>query len=343
MKIKLNAIILITLLASLLLAGCQAQPSGIEPVAAQDLATPTAIEMTPTQKTGGASVPTATPAAGQVTGQSQADPAEEAAAAYFTALAQGETEGAAELLSSFSLMVFQMTRGEAASALLAEKLSGVRWSDFNILGSQALDDQTVLIHVTYTETQLDMSPTASPAPTATATKTASPAASPTVAIAAPTKAAGAEPTLPPAAATAPPETQKDELWPMRLENSEWRYNWDNLIDFRTLDAGAQTVSGVTVMPVQMNRYSDRIELSLLVQNRTNEGVVFGQVNETLGTFYFDGQPVVAEKTRWILNPNRSVPSVTLEAKGLFTEFPEMVEIRKWNSYQVDPWYVFQLQ
>jgi len=59
-------------------------------------------------------------------------------------------------------------------------------------------------------------------------------------------------------------------------------------------------------------------------------LVFGQVNETLGTFYFDGQPVVARETRWILNPNRSVPSATLEAKVLYTKFPEMIEIRKWK-------------
>ncbi len=109
-----------------------------------------------------------------------------------------------------------------------------------------------------------------------------------------------------------------------------------------MGAGAQDVGGVTVLPVQMNRYSDRIELSLLVQNRTNEGVVFGQVNETLGTFYFDGQPVVARETRWILNPNRSVPSQP-RGKSLVHKFPEMIEIRKWKSYQVEPWYVFQLQ
>ncbi len=314
MKAKYYSIIFVTLLASLLLAACKAQSAVVKPVAAQTIATPEVIKSTPTQNISEVFVPAATQIPEESTEQSHGNAAEEAAAAYFTAVSEGSTEEASELLSSFGLMVFQMTRGDAASKLLAERISGVRWSDFEILESKAMDDQTTLVHVTYMETKKE-----------TGTKTATPVSTPT----------GTE--------TAPTETQKDELWPMRLENGEWRYNWNNLIDFHSLGAGAQTVGGVTVMPVQMNRYSDRIELSLLVQNRTNEGVVFGQVNETLGTFYFDGQPVVAEKTRWILNPNRSVPSATLEAKGLYTKFPEMIEIRKWKSYQVDPWYVFQLQ
>jgi hypothetical protein len=82
---------------------------------------------------------------------------------------------------------------------------------------------------------------------------------------------------------------------------------------------------------------------MLVQNRSNETVVFGQVNETLGTFYFGDQPVVAEKAQWILNPLRSVPAVTLVIKGLFTSFPDVVEIRKWNNYDIEPWYVFQVK
>ena len=83
---------------------------------------------------------------------------------------------------------------------------------------------------------------------------------------------------------------KDELWPMRFENGAWRYNWNNLIDFRTLDARSQTMNGITIMPVQINRFSDRVQLAMLVQNRTNETIVFGQVNEILGTFILANRP-----------------------------------------------------
>lgn len=103
------------------------------------------------------------------------------------------------------------------------------------------------------------------------------------------------------------------------------------------------MNGITVMPLQLNRYSDRLQLTLLVQNRTNEAVVFGQANETMGTFHFGDQPVVAEKAQWILNPLRSVPAAVLEAKGLFSTYPDTIEIRKWNNFNVKPWFVFQLQ
>ena len=71
-------------------------------------------------------------------------------------------------------------------------------------------------------------------------------------------------------------------------------------------------------------------------------MVFGQKNEILGTFQFGDQTVEADKTQIILNPLRSVPDVKLEAKGLWERYPEAIEIRKWKTYNVKPWYVFQL-
>jgi hypothetical protein len=103
------------------------------------------------------------------------------------------------------------------------------------------------------------------------------------------------------------------------------------------------VNEITVMPLRMERYSDRLVLHVLVQNRSRELVVFGQVNETLGTFYIGGQVVVAEPTQWVLNPLRAVPDAVLEISGLFEAYPDRVEIRRRDQYNVDPWYVFYLQ
>ena len=165
----------------------------------------------------------------------------------------------------FSLMVFEMTRGDAACALQKQKLDGARWSGLQVTETQPFDEQTMLVHVTYTLTVKEQ-----------------------------------------------PEA-RDELWPMRLENGAWRYNWNNLIDFRTLEAPAQTTNGVTIMPVQINRFSDRIQLVLLVQNRTEDAVVFGQVNEILGTFHFGDQAVVAEKTQ--IDPQPAALGARRQAGG----------------------------
>ncbi len=137
--------------------------------------------------------------------------------------------------------------------------------------------------------------------------------------------------------------EKDEFWPMRLENGAWLYNWNNLIDFRTLTVAPQLTAGVTVMPTQMRRFTDHLDLILLFQNHTNQPVVFGQINEILATFTFRDQTVQANQQQIILNPLRSKPDVTLTLSGFYTTYPDSVVIRQWKNYNVPPWYTFNLQ
>lgn len=344
MKKNLFSIFTIIILAGMVLSACQVRLASAEtvptPALAESILIPTAVKPAFTQAPAPTQEPTAAATPNPDPAQLQGTEASAAARAYFDALSSGDTQKAADLLSSFSLMVFESTRGDAVSALQKEKIAGVRWSNLQIQGTQAFDTQTILVHVSYSVTQKDpLSKTA--APTATATKT-SPVTTPTAAAKTTSTTAPAKTASVPTPTSAPVET-RDELWPFRLEYGSWHYNWKNLIDFRSMNTTAQTMNGITVMPLQLNRYSDRLQLTLLVQNRTNEAVVFGQANETMGTFHFGDQPVVAEKAQWILNPLRSVPAAALEAKGLFSTYPDTIEIRKWNNFNVKPWFVFQLQ
>lgn len=289
----------IILLVSLLLSGCGAMagrsgPGGPQQAAAAaGTATPASSTETAQPTSTRKPRPTATPT--EDIAKTRAAKAEQAARDYFTALEAGDFEEAAGQLSTFSLMVFEITRGDAASALQKMRLDGARWSGLQVTETRPFDEQTMLVHVTYTLTVKE-------------------------------------------------EAQAmDELWPVRLESNAWRYNWSNLIDYRMLQVNAQTTSGVTVKPVQINRFSDRVQLVMLVQNRTSGAVVLGQKNEVLGTFHFGDQAVEADKMQIVLNPLRSVPDVKLEAAGLWERYPEVVEIRKWKTYDVKPWYVFQLQ
>lgn len=291
--------LLVVLLASLLLSGCGAMvgrggPGGPQPAAAAiSTATPAGPTETAQPTATRKPRPTATPT--EDVAKTRAMQAEQAARDYFAALEADDFEGAAGQLSTFSLMVFEITRGDAASALQKMRLDGARWSGLQVTETRPFDEQTMLVHVTYTLTVKE-------------------------------------------------EAQaRDELWPVRLESNAWRYNWNNLIDYRMLQVNAQTTSGVTVKPVQINRFSDRIQLVMLVQNRTSGAVVLGQKNEVLGTFHFGDQTVEADKMQIILNPLRSVPDVKLEVTGLWEHYPDMVEIRKWKTYDLKPWYVFQLQ
>jgi hypothetical protein len=340
MKKSTFTILTILILAGMVLSACQARPASaaIVPTSqAESILIPTAVAPAPTQPPVPTQEPTAAPTPNPDPAQPQDAEASAAAQAYFDAISSGDTQKAADLLSSFSLMVFESTRGDAVTALQKEKIDGMRWSNLQTQGTQAFDSQTILVHVTYSVSQKDpAAASATPAATAVKTTTATSAAK-TATTTAPTKTVSI-----PAPTTAPVDT-RDELWPFRLEYGSWHYNWKNLIDFRSMNATAQTMNGITLMPLQLNRYSDRLQLTLLVQNRTNEAVVFGQANETLGTFHFGDQSVLAEKAQWILNPLRSVPAAALEAKGLFSTYPDTIEIRKWNNFNVKPWYVFQLQ
>lgn len=138
------------------------------------------------------------------------------------------------------------------------------------------------------------------------------------------------------------QTQQNEQWPLRLENGEWRYNRGNLIDFRTLQVTEQTTGGLTVKPRLLARYPDHIRLTLLVQNRSNDPIVLGQVNEVMAAFVFGGQTIEAEKTRFIFDRLRSYPNTAIDVKGLFTSYPDAVMIRQWKNVKAAPWFTFNL-
>jgi len=321
MNRKLVRISAMILIAMQLLAGCRAgNPLGgiSQPAATlQASVTPADPTSTATPRPTKTPRPTATPT--QDAAQARAEQAGAAVQAYFAALEAQHFEEAASLVYEFSLMVFNMTRGDAVSALYQQRASGAAWSGLEIAAVTPFDQNTMLVSVKYS--------TAPAAQTDTATM--------------PTATASAKAT--PTSESLPAHENREEVWPMRFENGAWRYNWNNLIDFRTLEVEAQTLNGITVKPIQANRFTDRIQLVMLVQNRNNAPVVFGQANEILGTFYFAGKAIEAEKTQIVLNPLRSVPNFTLEVKGSFNDYPDSIELRRWKNYNVEPWFTFQLK
>jgi hypothetical protein len=139
------------------------------------------------------------------------------------------------------------------------------------------------------------------------------------------------------------KTAMDEFWPVRFDMDGWHYNWNNLIDFKTLDVQERLVSGNTVKPLALSRYSDRIVLTLLVQNASSEAVVWGlSPSETVSTFYFGDKVIEGEKERVIFDTLRSYPDTHVTVKGLFTSFSDKVELRKFKNTTTAPWFTFLL-
>jgi hypothetical protein len=137
-------------------------------------------------------------------------------------------------------------------------------------------------------------------------------------------------------------TEQDELWPVRLENGQWRYNWSNVIDFKALRATPQLAEGLIVTPLQISRYSDKIRLRVLAQNTTAEDINIGLPNQVLATFHFGDQSVDAVNKHYFFNPYYSDENVYIDALGLFARYPQSVDILKYKTYITTPWYTFNL-
>jgi hypothetical protein len=138
------------------------------------------------------------------------------------------------------------------------------------------------------------------------------------------------------------QTTQDEQWPFRLENKHWLYNWGNIIDYKTLTATAKLTNGLTVTPLQLTRYSDKIRLTVLAQNSTTESIVIGQPNQVLATFHFADKSVDAVNTRYILDSYRSYTDINIDVMGLYTTYPDSVEIVKYKTTTAAAWYTFAL-
>ncbi len=136
-------------------------------------------------------------------------------------------------------------------------------------------------------------------------------------------------------------TEMDELWPVRFENNQWRYNRANLIDFRTLSMPDQSTAGLRIKPLQLLRYTDHTRMTMMVQNTTNDLIVLGQSNEIMAAFLFAGQQVEAEKEQLVFERLRTYPLASIDVKGLYPTYPEGVIIRQWKNVQVAPWFTFR--
>jgi hypothetical protein len=194
-----------------------------------------------------------------------------------------------------------MTAGDAQAALAQQIQSGGQWSNLAIKGSQILDNQTILVHVTYQVAAKD-------AKTGNVT-----------------------------------QQTRDELWPVRLEAGNWLYNYANVIDFHTLTIPAQTTAGLTMLPTQITRYSDKLVLNILAQNNTNDPIVIGNSNQVLATFHFGDKTVDAVNTRTIIDSLRGYPNLQIVLNGLYQSYPDSVDIVKYTNLKVAPWFTFSLK
>jgi hypothetical protein len=152
MNIHPRSLLPILLLALLIgLSACQSmQPTPAPTLAPVHPPTRTPVKLAP--------VATSTPAASPtpiLPRPTPLDPAIQTVQDYFAALQNGDGDGAAKYFSNFSLMVAEITRGEAAGAIKDQVAQGTKWSALQVLESRAFDQRTSLVHVRYQLTGKD--------------------------------------------------------------------------------------------------------------------------------------------------------------------------------------------
>jgi hypothetical protein len=139
--------LLFLLACALLLSGCLAAPE--QKLAPTNLPPLNTLQPLPARAEQLAMTPTPAPTnPAEPAGTPTPDPAVAAAQAYADALLAGNFKGAAELLSSYSLMVEEITRTEAAENLQS-RMAREKWSEVKILAASPYSPKTALVHVTY--------------------------------------------------------------------------------------------------------------------------------------------------------------------------------------------------
>jgi hypothetical protein len=138
------------------------------------------------------------------------------------------------------------------------------------------------------------------------------------------------------------QTAMDELWPVTLQNGQWLYNWNNVIDFNTLAIPYKEANGLTVTPLQLTRYTDRITLTMMVQNATNDAIAIGTANQNLAAFHFGDQAVQAVNTLYVIDRLRGYSTIDVTVKGLYTSYPTSVDLIQYKNVQTPPWFSFNL-
>ncbi len=121
------------------------------------------------------------------------------------------------------------------------------------------------------------------------------------------------------------EKEREELWALRLEDGDWRVNWERLISYEVFAVADKSYDDVVIKPVQLLRYTDRTRLELMVQNLSGQTVTWGGKGMTNAVFYFGDQKVKVTGAAYQFNPRRGY-DVAVEAPGLYLQDLLSVEL-----------------
>jgi len=123
----------------------------------------------------------------------------------------------------------------------------------------------------------------------------------------------------------------DVWWALRREGGEWRINWGALVDDRPLDIEPQTINDLTLQPLRIIRYADRMRLLFRIENNSDRGCIWGWAGEEAAAIHFGDQIVSVSGTSEDIAPQRVYPDAYVDIDGFRETYPTAVDLTGWRQ------------
>lgn len=121
----------------------------------------------------------------------------------------------------------------------------------------------------------------------------------------------------------------DSWGALRLEQGQWRINWNLIVDDLTLNLQSQAVNGVVIKPIQIIRFTNKQRFFLSVENTNQRRVFWGWAGQDIATFHF-GSETIAVSGNLKVEPEQTYPSVYVDVEGMYENYPTSIELGNWQ-------------
>jgi hypothetical protein len=123
----------------------------------------------------------------------------------------------------------------------------------------------------------------------------------------------------------------DQWAAFRLENGEWRLNWNNIVDVMPLATPAQTINGLEIQLVEVRRFTDHLKIMLHARNTSAQAVQWGWTNDVTVTAFFPDQSSNDLRFSFAFEPNRTYTDRFAKLEGVFEEYPDRLRLSNFMS------------
>ncbi len=125
---------------------------------------------------------------------------------------------------------------------------------------------------------------------------------------------------------------------MHLENDGWKINLGlandpnaTLVDYLTLDLKPQTINGLTLLPLRIERYTSKIRVVFCLENASKHGIIWGAGQQKAATLQFVNDHYDIPGQSALIKPEQLSNENNIFVDGFFDSYPTVVDIDAWQN------------